>query len=143
MTIANVPPQDAWTLMEKTPSSCLIDVRTRAEWSLVGLPDLSALGRDLHLIEWKTMPAMAMNANFADELLEKIGTSMPEKVFFLCRSGARSYEAATIASATFAANGQSVECINVAEGFEGDLDSNGHRGVQNGWKARGLTWRQT
>jgi len=31
----------------------------------------------------------------------------------------------------------------VAGGFEGDLDGDGHRGSQNGWKASGLPWRQT
>ena len=34
-------------------------------------------------------------------------------------------------------------CYNVAGGFEGDLDENGHRGRKNGWKAGGLPWRQS
>ncbi|MEM7686023.1 MAG: rhodanese-like domain-containing protein, partial [Pseudomonadota bacterium] len=34
-------------------------------------------------------------------------------------------------------------CTNVAEGFEGDLDADGHRGTINGWKAHGLPWRQS
>jgi hypothetical protein len=36
-----------------------------------------------------------------------------------------------------------VNCINVTEGFEGDLDAEGHRGNLNGWRARGLAWRQS
>jgi rhodanese-related sulfurtransferase len=31
---------------------------------------------------------------------------------------------------------------NVLEGFEGGLDSEGHRG-RTGWRARGLPWRQS
>ena len=31
---------------------------------------------------------------------------------------------------------------NVADGFEGPVDANGHRGVAAGWKAKGLPWRQ-
>jgi hypothetical protein len=31
----------------------------------------------------------------------------------------------------------------VAEGYEGDLDAARHRGSVNGWKGRGLPWRQT
>jgi hypothetical protein len=32
---------------------------------------------------------------------------------------------------------------NVAGGFEGDLDSERHRGSKSGWKATGLPWRQS
>ena len=31
---------------------------------------------------------------------------------------------------------------NVADGFEGPVDAEGHRGTQAGWKASGLPWRQ-
>jgi hypothetical protein len=33
-------------------------------------------------------------------------------------------------------------CFNIAGGFEGDIDGNGHRGV-GGWKSAGLPWRQS
>ena len=32
--------------------------------------------------------------------------------------------------------------VNVAGGFEGDIDGEGHRGHVNGWKAANLPWRQ-
>ena len=31
---------------------------------------------------------------------------------------------------------------NVADGFEGPVDPDGHRGSAAGWKAEGLPWRQ-
>ena len=31
---------------------------------------------------------------------------------------------------------------NVADGFEGPPDGDGHRGTVAGWKADGLPWRQ-
>jgi len=31
----------------------------------------------------------------------------------------------------------------VADGFEGQLDSAGHRNALGGWKAAGLPWTQT
>ena len=31
---------------------------------------------------------------------------------------------------------------NVADGFEGPLDSERHRGAKEGWKAKGLAWIQ-
>ncbi len=43
-------------------------------------------------------------------------------------------------------NGQGIaalQILNVLEGFEGDLNSNRHRGLTNGWKTRGLAWGQT
>jgi len=58
-------------------------------------------------------------------------------VLFLCRSGARSRAAAMAATAAGYAR-----AYNVAEGFEGDLDAEGHRGRVNGWKVAGLPWRQ-
>jgi hypothetical protein len=35
-----------------------------------------------------------------------------------------------------------VLAYNILEGFEGDPDSNGHRGRRGGWRMRGLPWRQ-
>jgi len=32
--------------------------------------------------------------------------------------------------------------FNVADGFEGPPDAQGHRGGVAGWKAEGLPWRQ-
>jgi rhodanese-related sulfurtransferase len=58
-------------------------------------------------------------------------------VLFLCRSGGRSRNAAV--AMTAAGFGS---CYNVAEGFEGDKDGEGHRGRVGGWKLAGLPWRQ-
>jgi len=55
----------------------------------------------------------------------------------------RSLHAARAVSAWFAERGNAVDCANVAEGFEGDLNSEGKRGIRNGWKHRGLAWRQS
>ncbi len=48
----DLSPEEAFALIEKTPDAVLVDVRTRAEWSYVGTPDLSGLGREAVLIEW-------------------------------------------------------------------------------------------
>ena len=34
------------------------------------------------------------------------------------------------------------QAFNIAGGFEGDADEDGHRGNSNGWKAADLPWRQ-
>lgn len=142
-SINDVNPTDAWDGLKNASDAVLIDVRTRVEWSFIGVPDLSELGMQPMLVEWKMSHNMQVNDNFAQEVLEHLDGAAPSKAYFLCRSGARSLEAAHLMSQVFEANGQTVECINVAEGFEGDLDSFSHRGVINGWKARGLAWRQS
>jgi rhodanese-related sulfurtransferase len=138
-----VDPEAAYALLAETPSAALVDVRTRAEWTFVGLPDVSELGRPVWLIEWVEFPSMAPNRAFLPKLREAMGGRIPERLFFICRSGARSLSAARLVAEEMAAEGTPVHCTNVAEGFEGDLDSEGHRGSVAGWKARGLPWSQS
>ncbi|HUO88696.1 MAG TPA: rhodanese-like domain-containing protein [Rhizomicrobium sp.] len=130
--------QDSWALLQSDPRAQLIDVRTQAEWSFVGIPDLSGLGREVHLVEWQTFPAMQLNSAFAGEAARAAGPDKSAPVLFLCRSGARSRSAAiALTQAGYS------RAYNVAGGFEGDLDGERHRGNRNGWKAAGLPWKQT
>ena len=76
-------------------------------------------------------------------MLETFGANAPSKIFFMCRSGARSMQAAQAVAAALSATGQSGECINIKEGFEGDLGADQHRGATSGWKAAGLPWKQS
>lgn len=131
---------EAWSLLEKEPKAQLVDVRTAAEWTFVGTPDLSSLGREVLCIEWQSFPDMAFNPDFpaiVAEQVQRMGASPDAPLLFLCRSGARSRAAAT--ALTRAGFGKA---YNVAGGFEGDLDERRHRGQRNGWKAQGLPWRQ-
>ncbi len=86
---------------------------------------------------------MSKNPCFADAVIQALGDEPPGKLLFICRSGVRSLYAASAIAARFSAGGQSVDCLNVAEGFEGDLNAQGRRGIRNGWKHRGLAWRQS
>jgi len=137
----DVSPHEAWAVLERTSEAQLVDVRTAAEWSYVGLPDLAGLGRPIHRVEWQTFPTMAPNDAFVSEATEAIlraGGSKSAPVFFICRSGARSRSAAVaMTEAGF------TRAYNVAGGFEGDVDRSGHRGTKNGWKAAQLPWRQS
>ncbi len=142
VTVDELTPSEAHTALADDPSSVLVDVRTRAEWTFTGMPDLSALGKDVLAVEWVSYPSMAANPRFYDEVLAMAGGALPGRLFFICRSGARSMAAARAIAAESAARGQEVRCTNVAEGFEGDLDEARHRGVMNGWKVHGLPWRQ-
>lgn len=86
---------------------------------------------------------MSANPQFLAEVMEAIGDNTSKMLLFICRPGARSFRAATTIADHFKRIEVPVRCLNVAEGFEGDLDPKGHRGSHNGWKARGLAWRQS
>ena len=134
--VIQVSAVEAWRVLGEHPGAMLVDVRTRPEWTFVGVPDLSELAREPVLIEWQRFPAMAENPDFAVEL-EAAGATPETPLLFMCRSGARSAAAATM----MAARGYT-RCYNIADGFEGELDPSRHRGALAGWKAAGLAWVQ-
>ena len=131
----DITPLDAWKLLSDNPEAVLVDVRTDAEWRFVGVPDLSSLGRDVVYIEWNTTDGRR-NGNFLTELREQVAPHDDRPVVFLCRSGNRSIGAAVVATEAGIA-----PAYNVLDGFEGNLDANGHRG-ETGWRAVGLPWKQ-
>ncbi|AZQ69515.1 rhodanese-like domain-containing protein [Silicimonas algicola] len=141
--VGEVSPGEAWRVLCDDDAARLIDVRTRAEWGFVGVPDLRETGQGPLFIEWASYPDMSVNVRFAEEVEKALNGEKPSTLLFLCRSGARSLKAAEAVSAHYARTGMAVTCLNVAEGFEGDVDASGHRGSHNGWKARGLAWRQS
>ena len=140
--LPEVGPREAWEILSKDDGAQLVDVRTAPEWGYVGGPDLAELGKDVCRVQWKAWPDMVPDPGFVGALMERL-EGLPTRLLFICRSGARSMQAAEAVHAALSARGDHVECINVAEGFEGDLDAHDHRGGLNGWKARGLAWRQT
>jgi rhodanese-related sulfurtransferase len=138
--VENVPVSIAWQRLSETASSILIDVRTRAEWTFVGVPDLQSIGKDLVLVEWQSFPDGRPNPGFVSELagrLDALGVQKDAELYFICRSGARSQSAAQAMRAA-----GYMQCFNVAEGFEGPLDDARHRGAASGWKAQALPWVQ-
>ncbi len=141
--VGEVDPDQAWQLLGADKSARLIDVRTFAEWSFVGVPDVGELDQEPLFIEWSSFPRMSRNPTFEAEVEAAVGSVDPGPLLFICRSGARSLQAAMAVAGHFSGKGVEVRCLNVAEGFEGDLDASGHRGGHNGWKARGLAWRQS
>jgi rhodanese-related sulfurtransferase len=134
--IEDVEPGKVWEALQANPQAQLCDVRTDAEWNFVGIPDLHDIGREAVLIPWQLYPSMQRNAGFVEHLREA-GLTPETPIYFLCRSGARSLAAAQAAAAA-----GFTQVYNVAEGFEGPLDPEGHRGTVGGWKAEGLPWRQ-
>lgn len=131
----------AWARLTTGASAVLVDVRTQAEWSFVGVPDLSSIGGQPLFVEWQSFPNGALNTSFTRELsglLDQAGCNSSTEIMFICRSGSRSRQAAhALRDDGF------TRCSNLTDGFEGHLDHEGHRGRQVGWKASGLPWVQS
>ncbi len=123
----DVTPEQAAAWMAQG-EAVLVDVRSDAEREWVGFVP-GALN-----LAWKQWPGMAMNPGFDDALR----AAVPEgkKVVMLCRSGVRSIATARRATEL------GLEAYNILEGFEGNADELGHRGLQGGWRFRGLPWKQ-
>ena len=124
-----------WQALQNQPESVLVDIRTQAEWKYVGVPDLSSLGKSLIQVEWQVFPSMERNPRFLRELQAQ-GVTPGRLVYLICRSGIRSRDAALFLAE------RGYLTYNVADGFEGALDDNGHRGV-SGWRAERLPWKQS
>lgn len=136
--IHDLSPTQAYALLQETPRSILIDIRSAMEYLFVGHPVGS-----VH-IAWIDEPDWDVNPNFVAEiqnLLEnRFKGSDPRQdatVLLICRSGKRSREAG---AALLAAGFQHV--MHVDEGFEGERDENHHRGTLGGWRFHGLPWEQ-
>jgi rhodanese-related sulfurtransferase len=117
-------------LLQRAPGVCLVDVRSRAERDLVGM-----IPGSLH-VEWRSWPGWVPNPHFISQLRQLV--TVEAMLFFICRDGQRSHQAALACVEAGILN-----CYNVLEGFEGELDAQtGRRGQRNGWKFRGLPWTQ-
>lgn len=135
--VENVPPQRAWEALQANSAAELIDVRTDVEWHFTGVPDLEGIGKQALFIPWQMFPSMQVNGRFVEQL-RNAGLGPENDLYFMCRSGGRS---AAAAAAAEAAGFPHVH--NVAGGFEGPVDAQGHRGTAAGWKADNLPWKQS
>jgi len=137
----DVTAKEAFDLLRNEGGAQLVDVRTRAEWAFVGIPDLSEAGKEVILAEWQRYPLMDVAPDFVAAVeaeLARRGAGKEDHLLFLCRSGGRSLAAAKALAAAGWRNSH-----NISGGFEGPLDGHRRRGTVDGWKASGLPWIQT
>lgn len=138
--IINMTAAEAFAALSED-DGVLVDVRTRAEWSFVGVADLSSIGKEPVLAEWLSLPQMQVNTNFVAEVdaaLSQGGKGKGTPIYLLCRSGQRSLSAAqALQKAGYTTT------INISDGFEGPLDEKRHRNEVSGWRASQLPWVQS
>src|SRR5258708_31720057 len=92
----DLTPKDAWDLLQRQPNSVLVDCRSQAEWSFVGVPDLSSLDKRAVLVEWQSFvpgtagakPRMSSNQRFVPDV-GRAGVSKDPTRIFLCPPGGR------------------------------------------------------
>ena len=123
----DIMPEEAHRVLGYDPKAVLVDVRTAGEWRAVGVPDLSALGKDVVLLPWIVSPGQLPNPDFVATLEQQVADK-DTPLLFLCKVGGRSRAAAIAATAA-----GYTHCYNVAEGFEG-------MGGATGWRPKGLPW---
>ncbi len=123
-----VHPREAHDLVTYA-GAVLVDVRSRAEWELVGRVPGGVL------VPWRGYPCTDPDPRFLEQLAEQV--ERDDLLVFMCRSGNRSHEAAEAA-----ARGGFTRVLNVLEGFEGALDGQRRRSTVSGWRSAGLPWIQ-
>ncbi|MDA7705156.1 rhodanese-like domain-containing protein [Rickettsiales bacterium] len=141
MSVQNISSNDAFDYLSNQNNTILVDVRTQEEFDSIGVVDLSSLNKEAIFIPWRLLPDMSINADFEFELIDKIKKHINANeneinLLFLCRSGARSMEAALFMSDI------GYNCFNIEKGFEGDPDDKGVRANINGWKFNNKPWKK-
>ena len=117
-------PQSTFEALQNNPQAQLIDCRTQAEWSFVGMPDLSSIGRAIIQLEWQGLDGKR-NSNFVAQVEQNLPKDTP--IYILCRSGVRS-----AAACTALAEHGFTQLFNIISGFEGNINAGGHRSQTDG-----------
>jgi rhodanese-related sulfurtransferase len=137
----DVSAREAWEALARSSGAALVDVRSKAEWVYVGVPVVSSVGKKTLLVEWDDFTTGTLVPDFVGRLkaaLAEQGLADDAPLYFICRSGNRSRNAALAATAA-----GYPQCFNIEFGFEGRLDTERHRNTPGSWKAEGLPWVQS
>lgn len=110
---------EAYRVLQEHAQAQRFDVRSRAELDWVG--HISGTTE----IELRSYPGMQPNPHFFDQLTNQVNKSLP--VLIICRSGARSNQAAAMPT-----DMDFAECYNILEGFEGNRAENDQRDNASG-----------
>ena len=114
--IVNVSWPQCFEALKHDSNAYLIDVRTEEEWHETGVADLEVFNKATTLISWLILkPQTHINNKFLEELTNAISDKQA-KLYFICKSGGRSAQAA---QASIEAGYQ--HCFNIQDGFTHDI----------------------
>ena len=77
----DLTPNEVWQMLKDDEDCHLIDCRSSAEWSLVGVPELESINKSTLFIEWQTFPMMEKNQRFFQDVSENV-PSKDTKIIF-------------------------------------------------------------
>jgi rhodanese-related sulfurtransferase len=134
-------PTEAWTWLQAQTAHrraqgleppLFLDVRMEIESLYVGRPP------GVVHVAWYEYPDLTADPQaFVAAVEREVCGDKTRPVLLICRSGKRTLEAGmALEAAGFA------EVVQVAHGFEGDLDERFKRSSLNGWRFDGLPWEQ-
>ncbi|MEY4883079.1 MAG: hypothetical protein RIS34_933 [Pseudomonadota bacterium] len=127
----NLLPKEAWALIQQQPDALFVDVRMEIESMYVGRPP------GVHTIAWYEYPDLTPDPPQFVQAVAREAGDKARTVILICRSGKRTLDAGrALEAAGF------TDVVNVAHGFEGELNDTFHRSTLNGWRFDGLPWEQ-
>ena len=125
----HLTPKEAFEFLKQSPDAVFVDCRSEMEYLFVGHPQGAIL------VPWNDGPNWDINPDFVAHV--KKATSINRPVVLICRSGNRSLDAGrALEESGFS------KIYNVLHGFEGELDTDHHRGSITGWRFEDLPWEQ-
>ena len=113
----NIDVLDAFEFLSKNLNSHLIDTRSDLEWKITGIPDLSSINKETNLINWGPVLDKNFFENYQKFLLNSF--NQEDSLFFICRSGSRSFMATQLAIELGFNNS-----FNIYAGFDNESDQN-------------------
>jgi rhodanese-related sulfurtransferase len=128
--VTEVAATAAFAAVTGSSNALIVDVRTNAEWCLVGVPRLQSV----LFLEWADVDG-APNPTFLEELNHWVRPDTT--LYFMSRSGGNRSKRAALAALSAGFE----RAHSIINGFEGPLDEAGRRG-HRGWKVDALPWRQ-
>ena len=129
-----VTPLAAYQQLTENKDAMLIDCRTKREWEIIGVPDLSEIDKSLVKIELMRQD-QSVNPAFVEQITELAQQDTP--LYLICRSGARSAAACQILMKAGFTNVK-----NIAEGFEGHSLHDNRPEIIEGWQYNNLPWKK-
>ena len=139
--VENINSKEAFDLLREDKNAVLIDVRTKKEHLVDGIPDLLSIGKETHIIEWKNSIFPGSGKRFSNDFNKNLSIDQEGKYIFICRSGIRSKFAALTVEESFFSGNYNSKCYNVEDGFEGQSQPLGYPQKPTGWKNLGLPWK--
>ena len=118
--IKQIPSKELEEYIKKNPKCILLDVRTKEEWNVDGIPDGEKIGLKTYFLTIQ-FADKSFNENFYKEL-ENLNIGKDYEILAMCMGGVRSQAAAELITKN------NYKCVNISDGFLGNNENMGWKG---------------